>query len=63
MYVVRPVETTDVGALETLLATSTPGVHTLPRTREKIAALVVSDAQIAEADRIMRQAADAFLAG
>jgi acetylornithine/succinyldiaminopimelate/putrescine aminotransferase len=26
-------------------------------------ALVVSDAQIAEADRIMRQAADAFLAG
>jgi arginine N-succinyltransferase len=40
MYVVRPVETTDVGALETLLATSTPGVHTLPRTREKIAAFV-----------------------
>jgi arginine N-succinyltransferase len=40
MYVVRPVEPADVGALETLLAASTPGVHTLPRTREKIAALV-----------------------
>jgi arginine N-succinyltransferase len=40
MYVVRPVETADVGALETLLAASTPGVHTLPRTREKIAAFV-----------------------
>ncbi|WP_036170682.1 arginine N-succinyltransferase [Massilia sp. 9096] len=40
MYVVRPVATADVGALETLLAASTPGVHTLPRTREKIAALV-----------------------
>jgi len=40
MYVVRPVEPADVGALEALLAASTPGVHTLPRTREKIAALV-----------------------
>ena len=40
MYVVRPVEPADVGALETLLAASMPGVHTLPRTREKIAALV-----------------------
>jgi arginine N-succinyltransferase len=40
MYVVRPVEPADVGALETLLAAATPGVHTLPRTREKIAALV-----------------------
>lgn len=40
MYVVRPVEPADVGALETLLAASTPGVHTLPRTREKITALV-----------------------
>ena len=40
MYVVRPVEPADVGALETLLAASSPGVHTLPRTREKIAALV-----------------------
>lgn len=40
MYVVRPVEPADVGALETLLAASTPGVHTLPRTREKIAAFV-----------------------
>lgn len=40
MYLVRPVEPADVGALEALLAASTPGVHTLPRTREKIAALV-----------------------
>jgi arginine N-succinyltransferase len=40
MYVVRPVEPADVGALEALLAASTPGVHTLPRTREKISALV-----------------------
>jgi arginine N-succinyltransferase len=40
MYVVRPVEVADVDALEALLAASTPGVHTLPRTREKIAALV-----------------------
>jgi len=39
MYVVRPVESADVDALEALLAASTPGVHTLPRTREKIAAL------------------------
>jgi arginine N-succinyltransferase len=40
MYVVRPVEPADAGALETLLAASMPGVHTLPRTREKIAAFV-----------------------
>ena len=40
MYVVRPVEPADVGALEALLAASTPGVHTLPRTRDKIAAFV-----------------------
>jgi arginine N-succinyltransferase len=40
MYVVRPVEPADIGALETLLAAATPGVHTLPRTREKIAALI-----------------------
>jgi arginine N-succinyltransferase len=40
MYVVRPVEPADLGALETLLAASMPGVHTLPRTREKIAALI-----------------------
>lgn len=37
MFVVRPVELADVGALETLAAESMPGVHTLPRTREKIA--------------------------
>lgn len=40
MYLVRPVESADIDALEALLAASTPGVHTLPRTREKIAALV-----------------------
>ncbi|WP_323139793.1 arginine N-succinyltransferase [Massilia phyllosphaerae] len=40
MYLVRPVEPADAGALEALLADSMPGVHTLPRTREKIAALI-----------------------
>jgi arginine N-succinyltransferase len=40
MYVVRPVEPADAGALETLLAASMPGVHTLPRTRDRIAAFV-----------------------
>ena len=40
MYVVRPVELKDVGALENLAAGMTPGVHTLPRTRDTIAAFV-----------------------
>jgi arginine N-succinyltransferase len=40
MFVVRPVELADVGALETLAAQPMPGVHTLPRTREKLAASV-----------------------
>lgn len=40
MFVVRPVERADVGALETLAALPMPGVHTLPRTREKLAASV-----------------------
>jgi arginine N-succinyltransferase len=40
MYVVRPVELADVDALETLAAVMTPGVHTLPRTRDTIAAFV-----------------------
>ena len=40
MYVVRPVEPADLDALESLLANSTPGVHTLPRTREAVAALI-----------------------
>ena len=40
MYVVRPVELADVDALESLAAVMTPGVHTLPRTREAIAAFV-----------------------
>jgi arginine N-succinyltransferase len=36
MYVVRPVETADIAALEALAAVSMPGVHTLPKTRDKI---------------------------
>jgi len=40
MYVVRPVELADIAALEKLAAVTMPGVHTLPRTREKIAAMV-----------------------
>ncbi len=40
MFVVRPVELTDIDALESLAAQTMPGVHTLPRTREKIAASV-----------------------
>ena len=38
MYVVRPVERADIGALEALGAVSIPGLHTLPRTREAIVA-------------------------
>lgn len=40
MFVVRPVELSDIDALETLAAVTMPGVHTLPKTREKIAASV-----------------------
>jgi arginine N-succinyltransferase len=40
MFVVRPVELTDIDALESLSAGVMPGVHTLPRTRDKIAASV-----------------------
>jgi arginine N-succinyltransferase len=40
MFVVRPVEPADIGALETLAALPMPGVHTLPRTRERLAACV-----------------------
>jgi arginine N-succinyltransferase len=40
MYVVRPVELADIAALEKLAAVSMPGVHTLPKTREKIAQAV-----------------------
>jgi arginine N-succinyltransferase len=36
MYVVRPVEVADIAALESLAAVTMPGVHTLPKTREKI---------------------------
>lgn len=40
MYVVRPVELTDIDGLESLAAVTMPGVHTLPKTRDKIAAAV-----------------------
>jgi len=40
MFVVRPVELADIDALATLAAGTMPGVHTLPKTREKIAASV-----------------------
>ncbi len=36
MYVVRPVEAGDIAALEALAAVTMPGVHTLPKTRDKI---------------------------
>ncbi|UTY57528.1 arginine N-succinyltransferase [Massilia sp. erpn] len=36
MYVVRPVELADIAALEALAAVTMPGVHTLPKTRDKI---------------------------
>ncbi|NRR32063.1 arginine N-succinyltransferase [Oxalobacteraceae bacterium] len=40
MYVVRPVEPADIPALEALAAVTMPGVHTLPKTRDKIALAV-----------------------
>jgi arginine N-succinyltransferase len=40
MHVVRPVARSDIAALETLAAVTMPGVHTLPKTRDKIAASV-----------------------
>ncbi|MBJ7311627.1 arginine N-succinyltransferase [Rugamonas sp. CCM 8940] len=40
MYVVRPVELADIAALEALAAVTMPGVHTLPKTRDKIAEAV-----------------------
>ena len=40
MYVVRPVELADIDALEALAAVPMPGVHTLPKTREKILAMI-----------------------
>jgi arginine N-succinyltransferase len=40
MYVVRPVELADIAALEALAAVPMPGVHTLPKTREKIVAMI-----------------------
>ncbi len=40
MVVVRPVEMADIPALEALVAVAARGVHTLPRSRAKIAAAV-----------------------
>ena len=40
MYVVRPVQLADIAALEALAAVTMPGLHTLPKTPEKIAASV-----------------------
>ena len=40
MYVVRPVQLADIAALENLAAITTAGVHTLPRTRDKVEASV-----------------------
>lgn len=40
MFVVRPVELTDIASLEELAAATMLGVHTLPKTREKITASV-----------------------
>jgi arginine N-succinyltransferase len=36
MFIVRPVALTDVAALETLASVATPGVHTLPKSRQAI---------------------------
>jgi len=36
MYVVRPVEVADIAALTQLAGVSMPGVHTVPKTRERI---------------------------
>jgi arginine N-succinyltransferase len=36
MYLVRPVQLADIAALESLAAITSAGVHTLPRTRDKI---------------------------
>jgi arginine N-succinyltransferase len=40
MYVVRPADLADITALASLAAVTTPGVHTVPRTRDTIAASV-----------------------
>jgi arginine N-succinyltransferase len=40
MYVVRPVELADIDALEAMAGVAMPGVHTLPRTRDKIGAFI-----------------------
>ncbi|MCG2586674.1 arginine N-succinyltransferase [Massilia sp. TS11] len=36
MFVVRPVQVSDIDALEAMASSSMPGVHTLPRTRDRI---------------------------
>jgi arginine N-succinyltransferase len=60
MYVVRPVDNDDLAALEALAALSTPGVHTLPKTREKIAAAVAAS-RAACAATISRPGEEAYL--
>ena len=40
MFVVRPAALTDIDGLEAMAAVTMPGVHTMPRTREKIVASV-----------------------
>lgn len=40
MFVVRPVDTPDIPALEAFAAAASPGVHTLPRTHESIGGAV-----------------------
>jgi len=72
MFVVRPVAATDVAALEANASVATPGVHTLPKTREGIARAVEHsltsfaakvDLPSDEAYMFVLEAADGSLAG
>lgn len=72
MFVVRPVAASDVAALEANAAVATPGVHTLPKTREAIARAVEHslasfaahvDLPSDEAYMFVLEAADGSLAG
>jgi arginine N-succinyltransferase len=60
MYVVRPVDNDDLAALAALAALSTPGVHTLPKTPEKIAAAVAAS-RAACAASVERPGEEAYL--
>lgn len=60
MYLVRPVDNDDLAALEALAALSTPGVHTLPKTPEKIAAAVAAS-RAACAATVLRPGEEAYL--